>query len=116
MNNLSTYITEKLKINKDSNIAFTIEELHDFLDDYLRKFKDIDFSSYEYEIYYVTSWHALSVNLKTLPNITRAIWQKWQKDIVKVTYKGKKLFTGEISVRDNDPMIILYLYKDVNIK
>ena len=116
MNNLSTYITEKLRINKDSNVKFTVEELYGFLDDYLKKFKDIDFTSYKYKIYYVTSWHAFEISLKTLPNITKVIWKKWEKDIIKVTYKGKKLFTGEISIRDNDPMIILYLHNDVNIK
>jgi len=120
MNNLSKYITEKLKLNKDVKVSdgdYIPEDIKKFLNNFLNSLDYIDFGYYDFTIMYNPSWYSLSTDFKSkMPSITKQQWNQLQDDVAKLTYNGEKLFTGQVSVFAAANLIEFYLDKNVKIK
>lgn len=117
MNNLSQYIIEKLKLNKNAKAPdgeYNIKDLKAFLSDFLEKFKDVDLTNYQY-ITHSPVWNTFGVHFgeNDMPNISKPIWKKLEKEISKLTYNGDKIFKGEVAIYPSGKMIDFYLDEKV---
>jgi len=124
MNNLSKYIVEKLKLNKDIKKSHNSieDDFIEFVDDYLKNLDYIDFANAEYEIiYYDGKNPKLSLRFKS-SNIVLAIldhnsiWRRFEKDMSELIYNGEKLFTDHVSGYCSPPKIYIidiYLKKEL---
>lgn len=117
MNKLSQYITEKLKLNKNAKAPdgeYNIKDLKAFLSDFLEKFKDVDLTNYQY-ITHSPTWNTFGVHFdkNDMPDISKPIWKKLEKEISKLTYNGDKIFKSEVAIYPTGKIIDFYLDEKV---